>query len=205
MCDNLYFAQCLRVTSVQSSSKDVGPDTTAGDLASSSVGAGPHAPEPMPLLPPPPVPGAGIVAELAAHRRAAFRNPSWKVSNGFIVWDVGRESLDAHCDLLAHVNRKNPCRLNRKHRDMPGRVTAQGRPLGMELCWLEMASEYPTRELHCNAFKKTEQTPEDVERLDYPHRLDARLRHKDDPLLADLFGIERGKHLGEGEEPLEMP
>jgi hypothetical protein len=162
----------------------------------------------MPPLPPPPALEADAAAELEARRcgrRANFRNPSWEAPNGFIVWDMGRDSLDAHCHWPAHENKKNPCRLNRKHRDMPDKQTSQGRPLGLEFLWLELAPQYLTRELHCNAFQKAKQTDEDLERLAHPHRSEARIRHKDDPLLTDLFALERKKYTGEGEEPLGLP
>ena len=99
-------------------------------------------------VPAPPVPRE-------QRRRTGFRNPSWQVTGGHIVLDIGRDSLDAHCGNPAHDDEPgNPCRLNRKRLAHPsGRQLAQGRPLGEEFVWLELGAQMPSRQSHVDLLR----------------------------------------------------
>ena len=152
-------------------------------------------------VPAPPVPRE-------QRRRTGFRNPSWQVTGGHIVLDIGRDSLDAHCGNPAHDDEPgNPCRLNRKRRAHPsGRQLAQGRPLGEEFVWLELGAQMPCRKAHVDLLRPAGvNTPLSIESFSQENRLAARRRNRANPDLARLFTYERDQYTGEGEEPVEKP
>jgi hypothetical protein len=135
----------------------------------------------VPAVPPPP---------------RAPRNPHWQFDGGYLVHDVGRKSLDAHCENPAHDFPGNPCRRNRTLE--PGKTSARGRPLGLLCRWLEAAHKL-TAEEHCDMLVLKRQTAEDRAFLAWDHRNASRLQAVATyPVLATL---ERKPRDGEREEP----
>ncbi len=101
-------------------------------------------------------------------KRPRFSNPNWPVADkGFIVFDVSRNSLDAHCGHLHHVNKKNPCRLCRGCTESV-RSKAKGRPVGLLIAWLMSAR--PTQKQHTGMLKTSEQQPPDLVDLSHETR-----------------------------------
>ncbi len=118
------------------------------------------------------VAAAGAVAE-PLRKKPRFSNPSWEVPGiGWIVHDVARNSLDAHCGSLQHVNVKNPCRLNRTL--LPGRHPAQGKPVGLLFAWLFANAKRPSQCLHHQMTVKRHQTADDLKELSFDKRVAAR-------------------------------
>ena len=155
--------------------------------------------------PPPPEPEEPLPKRVM-RRRPGFHNLSWEVENGKIVFDDERDNIDAHCNIESHSCKGNPCRLVRKR--LPhasGRQDAQGRPVGLELLWLELGPTKATREDHVNMLKPRLRTMEDVIALSRPKRLAARERGKAKPELKEVFDLERPPWTGEGPEPEGIP
>jgi hypothetical protein len=150
------------------------------DVASSSAAA----------VPAPPVPVVG--------RKPRFANPNWPVADrGWLVLDISQNSLDAHCSCLKHVNKSNPCRLNRTLNS--GGPSSQGRPLGLLVAWL-FASRGCQKE-HKNMLIKKLQTPADLEDLSYDKRKAARVWARSNG-LGHLEGLESPKGCPSNDEPL---
>ncbi len=154
----------------------------------------------LPPLPPPP---EAAEPRRGAKRRPGFRNPEWLFPGGKIVYDVERESLDAHCLNPNHKDKSNPCRVNRTRLpDARGRPTAQGRPLGLLIRWLQICDLRENRTLHTGMCKPKEATELDLALLEFENRVAARDLYFARPEYTDLFGLERPPRTGEGPEPL---
>jgi hypothetical protein len=101
-----------------------------------------------------------------------FSNPSWQVADrGWLVYQVGADSLDAHCGCCTHKDKKNPCRLNRSLLGTKNNVH-KGRPIGLLIAWL--FSERATRIDHGNMVKLKHQTKADMKSLSHETRAKAR-------------------------------
>jgi hypothetical protein len=162
-----------------------------GDDAHASDDGGVEVPDPPPAL--------AAEGELL-RKKPRFSNPSWEVPGyGWIVHDVGRSSLDAHCGLEGHKCPRNPCRLNRGVTRAPGcRNPHKGRPLGLLIAWLFAVR--PDRETHGHVCIARHQTPEDVESISLARRQAARQWAKDHG-LGHLEALERPKDDLEADEP----
>lgn len=126
-------------------------------------------------------------------------NRSWPVPGGWIVHHAARDSLDAHCSCEAHLDKKNPCRLNRTHVACArGLNQARGRPLGLLMAWLKASSRHASRRKHHGMVSSDD--PEDVDLLSFDRRVAGRawlVQNGYDELLA----LERRLRAGELDEP----
>ena len=127
-------------------------------------------------------------------------NPAYEVPGGWIVHDVVRNSLDAHCACDRHRNPSNPCRLNRTADRRGGNNGARGRPLGLLLAWLRAGPARATRELHHKMVNKKLCQPHDIDDVSLAKRQEARQWLKDNGFDA-LLGRERPRLPDEPEEP----
>ena len=74
-------------------------------------------------------------------------------------------------------------------------LAARGRPIGFLAAWLLEGDRYDTEEEHTNQFV--------ISALDYDTRRQARESIRNDAGYVDLASHERGKRLGEGDEPVD--
>ena len=140
--------------------------------------------------------------DLVPRARPRFSNPSWEVPGGWVVYDIGRDSLDAHCCQAGHHVPTNACRLNRSAMpDARGRLTAQGRPIGLLLAWLAAGSERPTRDTHHGMSIARRRTAVDSDVLSYVRRLALRQWAQLQPGLQDMLQKERARRPEESDEP----
>jgi hypothetical protein len=140
-------------------------------------------------------------AEAPLRKRPRFSNPAYDILGyGWIVHDVGRPGLDAHCGRPEHhLNPKNACRLNRKLLAGP---KSSGRPLGLVIAWL--FAHRGCQETHHNMCVKRLQTPEDLEDLSWERRSCARIWAREHG-LGFLEGLEAPKKSpSDPDEPYEF-
>ena len=147
-----------------------------------------------PPLPPPCDPPAPVPA-----KRRRFANPNWEFPGGWLVLDVSRSSLDAHCSDPRHYDPKNPCRLNRGLAPKSDSNAARGRPLGLLVQWLK--ADVATSTLHKDMLKPSSCTLEDVQFLCRENRVLAR-DEAQTAFPGTFQKLERKLRDGEGEEPI---
>ncbi len=120
---------------------------------------------------------------------------------GHLVYNAADESIDAHCDLKEHVDRKNPCRLNRSRFVCKrGLNEARGRPVGFLMAWLAAAHHADSATSHKHMSRTRQCHAEDLAHFSFAKRSRGRQWVVDNG-LTDLLGLERPKRGGEGEEP----
>jgi hypothetical protein len=157
--------------------------------------------EPVALAP-------GVLAGLiiAAPR---FSNPSWVVPGDWIVFDVMRDSIDAHCNCASHAHKTNSCRVNRKAtgsaKGKSPNALAQGRPLGFLIAWLASGMGKPNREAHHTMSNRHSCTADDREALNLARRQASRVWANSQATLVDLLAKERGRRPDEPDEPVDWP
>jgi hypothetical protein len=193
----------------KSSAQDFGHPPSRTAPAPSGAASGGASSSSAPVLPPPvPVPRLHRPAgDVAAPRTS---NRSWPVEGGWIVYDEARDSLDGHCGCALHKFPRNPCRVNRTRLGVLHAITpltsetlkAQGRPLGLILCWLANCHKAGSRERHRDMLGGERRTEDDAELFSHANRLGARQAASINLALADVFALERPPRDGEGEEPL---
>jgi hypothetical protein len=134
--------------------------------------------------------------------RSFGANQYWRVPGGFLVYNVLEESLDAHCSCDKHVNRKNPCRVNRTRLETRG-SPEKGRPLGFLMAWLAAQGCRDSEFAHKSMAIPHRRRPEDLPFLLLARRQAGRTWLQDHG-FHDLLGLERPKRDGEPDEPLGL-
>ena len=188
-----------RVAPQSSSRPSLAPSGRQDGEPAAEVGLAAPAAAPLPP-PPPPLPSGEDIRTL----RFRHDNPRWKVPGGYIVHNVQRDSLDAHCERACHYVPTNPCRVNRTYcGDYLGRPTARGRPLGFLLAWLEVGCDpdCKSRDAHSRVADARRRTPDDEALMSKERRLAARQKALDTGRYTAMFDLERPCRDGEGLEP----
>ncbi len=173
----------------------------AGDLAEEAGDAYESEPDPEDFVEGdgvdgPPASASAVAADDAVRpplrKRPRFSNPTYDVPGfGWLVHDVVRESLDAHCGRQDHECSKNPCRFNRSLKGNP-RNSAQGKPLGVLLAWL--FSNRPSHATHSRMKRKEDRTLADLESLSRAKRAAARQWARDNGLaLLEKLEFPKGE------------
>jgi hypothetical protein len=166
-----------------------------GEKASGSAGRGEE-----------PAGGVGAAAAAASSGGHAQKkrqpNRQWLVTNGFLVHNENRNSLDAHCSL--HPETANGCKVDRTLRPFKSArscgTLAQGRPAGFLLRWLELGSEVDAETHHRMCFPK-KRTQSDTDLLSQAARADCRRRAVASGSFDGMFKLERSPRRGEEQEP----
>ncbi len=129
---------------------------------------------------------------------------SWDVPGGTLKFDLKQNVLSAHCGVDCHQEEQNECRCRRTLSARLGSTSsAQGRPVGFLMAWLQDQHRHPDGLSHGNLGRRGRPQSSD-DRAAMTKQIRMAARYLLDP-EHPVFRLERDRWPGEDDEPDECP